>query len=291
MKLIEIQNLKKYFGKTKAVDGISFGVDEGEIFGFLGPNGAGKTTTISAMMGFTKPTEGHIKIMGKDSWVDRTDLKNDIGYISADFKYYPNLTGREHINLYKSIRSKSTSIATKLIDDFDFNADTKVGKLSTGNKQKLGIILSFMFEPKLLIFDEPTRGLDPISQKTFYEYIVEMNKKGSTIFMSSHNLSEVQKYCNHIGIIKKGKLLTVESLDTLQAKQLRKIKLSLSDSSHNLDLKTPGIKDVELVNMGQFSFTFEGNLNELMQELSQKRIVDIEIGHSDLEEIFDKYYK
>lgn len=197
MAVIEIKNLKKYFGNIKAIDDISFSVKEGEIFGYLGPNGAGKSTTIFYLMGFIIPTSGSISIFGKDAIKERTILKKDIGYLSSDVHLYKNLTGQDHINLIKSIRGKSL-LLKKLVQDFDFNPKLQVHHLSTGTKQKLGIILCLMSQPKLLLLDEPTRGLDPLLQNIVYNYILELKKNGSTIFMSSHNLSEVEKLCDHV---------------------------------------------------------------------------------------------
>lgn len=209
MNIIEVQGIKKYFGKIRALDGVSFQVQRGEIFGFLGPNGAGKTTLIRCLLDFLRPTSGEIKILER----------NLIGYLSGDVRLYDGWTGKDHIRFLESLRGQK-SIAEKLITELNFNPQIKFKALSSGNKQKLGLILALMFKPELIIMDEPTLGLDPLLQNTIYELLIEAQKNGSTIFMSSHNLTEVEKLCHRVGIIKDGKLLTIESIGELKEKRM-----------------------------------------------------------------------
>ncbi len=224
MSVIQIDNLKKYFGQTKAVDGISFEVKKGEIFGFLGPNGAGKTTTIRCMMDFLRPDEGTIEILGLDAQTDSPKLKGDIGFLSEEVNLYHNWTGQEHINLVKKIRGGGID-ESDLIAKLDFNPQKKVKKLSLGNKQKLGLILALMHQPKILILDEPTTGLDPLLQQTIYEILQSEAQKGNTIFMSSHNLFEVERLCDRVCIIKNGKIVAIESIPEERRKKLPRSRL------------------------------------------------------------------
>src|SRR4030042_3254268 len=168
MAAISVTNLKKYFGKTRAVDGISFEVNEGEIMGFLGPNGAGKTTTIRCLMDFIRPTQGQIEILGKDAQKNAPEVKADIGYLSSEVDLYKSWTGQEHIHFLEKIRGIS-KFDEELISELKFNPRKKVSALSTGNRQKLGLILALMHQPKLLILDEPTVGLDPLLHNYIYE--------------------------------------------------------------------------------------------------------------------------
>ena len=192
MNAIEVKNLKKHFGKIKAIDGIDFSVEKGEIYGFLGPNGAGKTTTIRCLMDFIRPTEGSITILGKDAQKHSVELNKKIGYLSGQVHLYDKWTGQQHIDFIKATNG-TEDIAEKLIKRFDFDPAMKTKKLSSGNRQKLGIIMAFMTKPELLICDEPTNALDPLLQHEVYELLKEARDGGATVFMSSHNLPEVEK--------------------------------------------------------------------------------------------------
>jgi len=210
MSVIKVNSLKKYFGKTKAIDDISFNVEKGEIFGFLGPNGAGKTTTIRTMMDFIRPTGGEIKILGLDAQKDTVELKKKIGYLSGELRLYKKWTGQDHINFVKNLHGDG-DIAENIAKRFGFDPSLKVKSLSSGNRQKLAIVMAFMSKPEVLIMDEPTNALDPLLQNEMYELIEEVAEKGTTVFMSSHNLSEVDRVCSRVGIIKEGKMVTTES--------------------------------------------------------------------------------
>ncbi len=201
MEVIRVENLRKYFGKVRAVDGISFAVKKGEIFGFLGPNGAGKTTTIRLMMGFLRPDAGKIRIPRKES----------IGYLPGDVRLYANWTGQEHIGFVEGLRGRCPYVK-QLREKFVFDERQKVKNLSLGNRQKLGLILALMHEPEVLILDEPTLGLDPLLQNTIHEILEEQAAKGGAVFMSSHNLYEVERVCNRVGIIREGKIVAAETI-------------------------------------------------------------------------------
>lgn len=296
MNVIEIKNLKKYFsargglgGKVKAVDDISFEVKKGEIFGFLGPNGAGKTTTIRCMMDFIRPTEGSISILGLDSRKDSVELKGKIGYLSGDTRLYDKWTGAEHIKFVECLRGKSKNLKD-LLKKLNFDPKLKFKHLSSGNRRKLGLILALMNDPEILIMDEPTLGLDPLLQNEIYEILEEMRGKGTTIFMSSHNLPEVEKVCDRAGIIKEGKLVGIETIEELGEKRLRRIEVRFADKFNKSDFKSDGVENVEEIADGLL-LTVRGDINPVIQKIAQHKLHDLEISHATLEDVFLEFYE
>lgn len=291
MGAIEISKLSKHFGSLKAVDNISLSIDKGEILGFIGPNGAGKTTTINCILGFLKPTSGDILINGLDAWKNSTDIKNIIGYIPTDPYFYPNWKGIDYFNYVEGIKGKSSNLK-ELVKDFEYNPKLVIKNLSTGNRQKLSIILSLMNSPKLLIMDEPTRGLDPILQSVFYKYIKKFQVMDTTIFMSSHNLAEVEVVCSKVAIIKAGKLVEVGSVKSLQNVKAHLIKLTLKDPKLLTKEKVDKFGGKIVSSNGNvFEIKILGDINPFLNELSKLNVVNISIGTSSLEELFLEYYK
>lgn len=295
-KAIEIRNLKKYytsvFGlgkKVKAVDGVSFDVFKGEIFGFLGPNGAGKTTTIRCMMDFLRPSEGEIKIFGLDSHKHSVELKKRLGYLPGNVRLYNNWTGWDHVKFVRSLRG-GRDRASELAQRLSLDLSKKFRELSSGNKQKLGIVLALMSEPELLIMDEPTIGLDPLLQNEIYKILRELKQKGVTIFVSSHNLSEVEKICDRVGIIKQGKMVAVETLADLSGKKLHKVEVRFLNDVKVSEIQFDGIENITKIPDG-FSFNVSGDINLVLKQLSRHKISDITISHADLEEIFLRFYQ
>ncbi|MBU0707501.1 ABC transporter ATP-binding protein, partial [Patescibacteria group bacterium] len=241
MSTIEVKDFKKHYGKVKAVDGVSFNVEPGEIFGFLGPNGAGKTTTIRTMMDFMRPTAGKITILGLDSVDDTVQLKGKIGYLSGEIRLYSKWTGKEHIDFVRSLNSKKKDTSKELIGRFGLDPSVKTKQLSTGNRQKLGIIMALMLEPEVLIMDEPTTGLDPLLQNTVYDLLREVTQQGSTVFVSSHNLAEVDKMCDKVGIIKNGKMVAIESVQSLKQKRMHIAEAHFETEFNKNDFAVEGI--------------------------------------------------
>lgn len=296
MAVIEVKNLKKHFvdlsvkGRkvVKAVDDISFDVKKGEIFGFLGPNGAGKTTTIRCLMDFVRPTEGEIKLFGEDS-KHNAPVKSKIGYLSGNVQLYGKWTGRDHIKFVEGIRGKSGT-ANDLAKRLNFNLDKKFKHLSSGNQQKLGLILALMGDPELLVMDEPTVGLDPLLQNTIYEILEELKDKGTTIFMSSHNLPEVERMCDRVGIIKEGKLVGVETIAALGEKRLRRVEVRFDDKFNKSDFKFNGVEKVEEVSDGLI-LTVRGDINPVIKKIATHKLHDLEITHASLEDVFMEFYQ
>lgn len=296
MNIIEVKNLKKYFKVfkglkkeiIKAVDEISFEVKKGEVFGFLGPNGAGKTTTIRCLMNFIWPTEGEIFIL-RQNVLKNPSLRKKIGYLSGDVRLYENWTGEDHIKFIEKIKGKS-KIIEKLIRDFDFNPDIKTKNLSTGNRQKLGLILALMNDPEVLIMDEPTVGLDPLLQNVFYRIVRDLKTKGKTIFVSSHNLKEVEKICDKVALIKEGKIKEVQKVENLTKKRWKRVEVTLEGSYKKADFRIKGVEKIEENHQG-FVFKVRGDITPLIKKLSSFKIKDITIFYPSLEEIFLDFYK
>lgn len=290
MAVISVNNLKKYFGKTKAVDGISFEVNEGEIVGFLGPNGAGKTTTIRCLMDFLRPDEGKIEIFGLDAQQNSEKLKRDIGHLSSESTLYSSWTGQEHIHFLEKIRGLS-KLDEELVEELKLDVLKKAGALSTGNKRKLGVILALMHQPKLLILDEPTLGLDPLLQNYIYEILKTHAAKGNTVFMSSHNLAEVEKICNRVIVLRNGKIVNVEKVSDLRAKKIYTIYAFFEGDTPKKELTTDGAELIEEFSDG-LALKVKGDIKPLLTKLSNyKNLKDLEIAHANLEEVFMEFYK
>jgi ABC-2 type transport system ATP-binding protein len=289
MSVLEVRNLKKYFGATHAVDDISFSVERGEMFGFLGPNGAGKTTTIRCLMDFLRPTGGAISVFGFDSVKDSVALKSRIGYLSGYVRLYETWTGWDHIRFFKTLGNTADS-SKDLIARLDFDPTKKAGQLSSGNKQKLGIILAFMHDPELLILDEPTNGLDPLLQNTVYEMLTERTRNGTTVFFSSHNLPEVERVCSRVGIIRDGKMATVERIEALKDKKVYRIQVRSDQAFDQAELKKLNARQLQS-SPGHVTLEVRGEILPVVQMLSRLELRDLTIERAPLEEIFMEYYE
>lgn len=290
MAVIKVKNLKKYFGGTKAVDGISFEVKRGEIMGFLGPNGAGKTTVIRCLMDFIRPSEGTIEIFGFDAQKNSAELKKDIGHLSSESTLYNSWTGQEHINFLEKIRGVS-QLDEELIQNLKFDVKKKINALSTGNKRKLGLILALMHQPKLLVLDEPTVGLDPLLQNYIYEILKAQAAKGNTVLMSSHNLAEVEKICDRVVVLKEGKIVTIETISDLRTKKIYTIYAHFEGEVPKKELTADGVELIKEFSNG-LALKVKGDIKPLLSKLSNyKNLKDLEISHASLEEVFMEFYK
>ncbi|UCG01985.1 MAG: ABC transporter ATP-binding protein [Candidatus Heimdallarchaeota archaeon] len=224
---IKIQNLTKYYGKSRGIENLSLEIMEGEIFGFLGPNGAGKTTTIRCMINILLPTSGNIWINGNKVTRKNPEIRENIGYIPGEFILPENYTVNEFLSYIQNMRKNPSKRRNELVERFTLPQKKKIGELSKGNKQKVGIVAALMHDPEILILDEPTSGLDPLLQQELYTLLLESKKEGKTIFFSSHNLSEVQRICDRVAIIKEGTLVKVEEIHTLNKNVSRKLEVQL----------------------------------------------------------------
>lgn len=286
--ILEIKNLTKYYGKILAVKNLSLTLEEGEIFGFIGPNGAGKSTTIRAIMNLISKTEGEVLINGEEFNKDNILLKEMIGYLPSEIHLYEDLTVKEMLDYHESFYNKNIhKRRCELVKRLKLNESKKIEDLSLGNSKKLGIVLAFMHEPKLLILDEPISGLDPIMQQIFYELLKEEKKKGTTIFYSTHILSEISKICDRVGIIRDGKLLKVETIKEMYQKNLNIVTLEseeIKKIEKSLKLEIISKKD----NTIKFKNTMSSDL--LIKKLSKYKINNILIEEATIEDIFLHYY-
>lgn len=288
--VLQLTNVTKAFGNHKAVDNVSLNLDQGEIYGFLGPNGAGKTTAIRMIMDFIRPTSGQVKLFGQKHGSDNSVLLKDVGFLSADSQLYAKWNSKQHIDFVEAVRRTESVDKEELLSKLGLNLSAPYQKLSTGNKQKLALTLAIMNRPKLLVLDEPTRGLDPLLQQEIYALLKDFKKAGGTVFMSSHNLAEVQKICDRVGIIKDGKLVASETLDTLRRKNIHQVSVQFSKT---VDVSKLQLKDIEVIKhqANTLIVNVRGDLNFFLAEITKNKIVDIEITHLSLEELFLRYYK
>ena len=287
--ILEIINLKKYYGNVRGIEDISIKLKRGEAYGFIGPNGAGKSTTIRTLMSLINPTSGMILIDGKKLDKNDLELKKMIGYLPSEIYLYDDLTVKEILDFHESFYEKNINKRRKqLVKLLKLDENKKIEDLSLGNLKKLGIILALMHEPKILILDEPTTGLDPIMQNVFYEILLEEKKKGTTILYSTHILSEVSKICDRIGIIKEGKIVredTVENIEknnmtylTIESIDIDKIKKDL-----NLKIVSEHNNSVKFIN--------DLNSNKLINIISKYNINKLLIEEMTIEDLFMEYYK
>lgn len=287
--MIHIQNLTKHFGSVKAVDGISLTVQKGECFGFLGPNGAGKSTTIRCLMDFIRPTSGRLQIAGLDAQKDSVKIKEKVGYVSPDVHLYPHWTGRQHLDFVEEL-SGGAPWRTELVKRFSFNETVRAKSLSSGNKQKLGLIMAMMGKPEILILDEPTVGLDPLLQNLFYESLKTYQKEGGTVFISSHNLAEIERICDRVAIIRQGKLADVDNVAALRKRKMHVVSLRLAGKPSWDQVK---LGKIEVISEGedQLTFRYTGNLDTLVKDLAKYEVTDLEITHASLEDVFLEFYQ
>lgn len=287
--VLELNKVDKVFGGKYAVSSVNIKLVPGEIYGFLGPNGAGKTTTIRMIMNFIKPTNGQVKLFGEVTNLNNPKVYEKVGFLSADSALYPNWNAKQHIKFIESIKGASKNV-NDLITKLKLDVETPYQKLSSGNKQKIALILALMNEPQLLVLDEPTRGLDPLLQQEIYNILIEFKDNGGTVFMSSHNLTEVQKICDRVGIIRQSKLVASETLETLRKKNIHEITLQTSDKINLSDFTS---KNVEIISSldNQINVHVHGDLNQFMKNVAKYHITDLEVNHISLDELFLRYYK
>ncbi|KNY27521.1 ABC transporter ATP-binding protein [Pseudobacteroides cellulosolvens] len=289
MNAIEIENLTKYYGKSRGIIDVNLEVKEGEVFGFIGPNGAGKSTTIRTLLAFIFPDSGNAKILGMDCLKDQARIKMNIGYLPSEVNYYDDMNVRDLL-LYsaKFYRKDCTKRINELSEILELDLNKKIDSLSYGNKKKVAVIQSLLHEPKLLILDEPTGGLDPLMQNRFFDILKYENKKGVTIFFSSHILSEVQKMCNRVAIVKEGRMLKVETIDRLRGEKHRKVMVELKNKDDILAV--PGMRNLER-NDNNIQFLYSGDINDLLKKLALLEIDNLWLEEPSLEEIFMHYYE
>lgn len=289
---IQISDLTKRYGKDRGIENINLQVEEGEIFGFIGPNGAGKSTTIRVLLNLLFPTGGSARIMGLDILRDSKKIRAQTGYIPSEVNPWPDMTAREFLRYSASFYgiAHDAKKIPELMEMFDVEPWRKISDLSSGNRKKLSIIQSFLHTPALLIVDEPTTGLDPLMQSRFFDILRSENRRGMTVFFSSHSLSDVQMLCGRVAIIREGRIVNVEAIETLRKKQLKKIRIEFVDRIPEILTGMPGMKNGVNVSGKAMEFIWSGDMNGLIAALSGKEIADMTVEEPSLEEIFMHYY-
>ncbi|GAB6173310.1 ABC transporter ATP-binding protein [Paradesulfitobacterium aromaticivorans] len=291
--MINLEQLTKAYPEGKGIRNLSLHIEPGETFGFLGPNGAGKTTTIRVLMGFLRPDSGEARIKGLDSWRRRTDVKRIVSYLPGELHFLEILSGQEFLELLMRMHGERSEVKMnweRLAQRLDLDVKQPIRKMSKGMKQKLGIISALMLDAEVLIMDEPTSGLDPLMQKVFIDLILEEKKKGKTIFMSSHQFSEIERTCERVGMIREGELLTVEEIGQLKQMEFRTFEIEVENE-----------EDAELLRHSDFIISEEhglrfilqaaGKLDFLWKALAEVHVKEFLQRSLELEEAFMQYYR
>ncbi len=287
MSAISTEKLTKFYGKTPGIRELDLSVKEGEFFGFIGPNGAGKSTTIRTLLGLIHPTSGQASVLGMDIRKEKSKILSRTGYLPAEAVFYPGMKVKEVLKLSADLRKKDCSReAASLCSRLDLDPERRVDELSFGNRKKAGIIAALQHKPELLILDEPTSGLDPLMQQEFFSILRERNRQGTTIFLSSHILSEIQKNCSRAAIVRSGRLIACGSVEELAKTNARRVTLR-----GRIDLKRlEGVRNVRQTD-SDMSFLYTGKISSLLHVLSEGNVTDLSITEPDLEEIFMHYYQ
>ena len=288
---VEINNVSKMFGKFTALKGINLQVKEGEVFAYIGPNGAGKSTTIRVLLGILQATQGSVKVFGKDAWKDAVEIHRKIAYVPGDVNLWPNLTGGEVIDLFVNLRgTHNKQLRERLIRDFNLDPTKKCRTYSKGNRQKVALIAAFASEVDLYILDEPTSGLDPLMEQVFQECVLEQKNKGKGVFLSSHIMSEVERLCDRVGIIREGEIVQVGTLDELRHLTRYTMQVTTDRAIEGLE-KINGVYDIAK-NADIISFHVDTpKMGEVINHLNQFGIKKLESTPPTLEELFMQHYK
>ncbi len=290
---IETEGLTKFYDGQRGIEELTMGVREGEVFGFLGPNGAGKTTTIRTLLDLLHPSAGSARIFGMDSRRDSVAIRARLGNLPGDFGFGKHTSGGEALALLARVRGIETFMrAEELARRLRADLTRPLGQLSRGNRQKVGLILALFHRPELLIFDEPTSGLDPLMQEEFLALLQEERDRGATVFLSSHELDEVQRVCDRVGIVRDGRLIAIERIDDMVGKTQRRVSVEFAGPGP-VDLdelrSLPGVMGLES-HGARITFRVAGELDGVVKAIARHRLIDLEVAHPTLEEVFLTYY-
>lgn len=288
LNIIDIKKLSKYYGKAKGVADLSLSVDEGEFFGFIGPNGAGKSTTIRVLLGLIYGEYERLAIFEKDMLSHKEEILQDVGYMTSEVMFYNGMKVKDIIKFAANTRKKDcTDEAKRLCDILQLDTTRKIEELSLGNRKKVAIVCAMQHQPKLYILDEPTSGLDPLIQHEFFNLLKQRNSEGATIFLSSHVLSEIQRYCDKAAIIRDGHLVANDNVENLIKTKVRQITIHGHSQVEDID----GVFDCHKIDEKTVSFFYEGDIKQLLKRLEKTELNDILISEPDLEAAFMHYYK
>lgn len=284
--VIKVSSLTKYYGKHRGVEDLTLHVNKGEIYGFIGPNGAGKSTTIRAMVGLLKPTRGSVEIFGLSVKEHQTEILKRIGYMPSETTFYSGMKVSEAIRFSAGLYGKDCrEEAGRLCERLKLDARKKVEELSLGNRKKVGIVCAFQHDADLYILDEPTSGLDPLMQKEFFELVQEKSRSGAAVFLSSHILSEIRRYCHRAAIVKDGRLIVEDDMETICNTSAKRINIQGVESVPGIEMKDVARGE------GSVSFLYNGRMLELIRALNGLPIEDLTITEPDLEEAFLHFYE
>ena len=286
MEAIQTHRLTKYYGKARGILELDLTVEQGEFFGFIGPNGAGKSTTIRTLLGLISPSGGSARVLGKDIGKEKRELLARVGYLPAEAFFYPGMKVRELLKLSAELRKQDCAAEAKtLCERLELDPGRKIEELSFGNRKKAAIVCALQSKPELLILDEPTGGLDPLMQREFFEILRERNREGTTVFLSSHVLSEVQRNCRRAAIIREGRIIACDSVEALAKTNARRVSFRGQAELSGL----PELRDLR-ESEGGVSFLYSGEPDRLLACLAAGHVTELSITEPDLEEIFLHYY-
>ncbi len=290
--VIVAEGLTKYYGKQRGLVDLDLEVRAGEVFGFLGPNGAGKSTTMRLLLDFIRPTRGRAEVFGLDIRKESLEIRRRVGYLPGDLATYENLTGQELLTYFANLQGGvNWSYTDALAERLGLDLSRPIRTLSTGNRQKVGLVQAFMHQPELLVVDEPTSGLDPLVRQEFYSIVQEAKANGQTVFLSSHVLTEVERIADRVGIIREGWLVLEEEMATLRARAVRQLEMQFAEPvPADAFSGLPGVRDVKAEN-STVHCTIEGSVDALIKAAAQFEVVNITSHEPDLEEIFLAYYR
>ncbi|MDD7719618.1 MAG: ABC transporter ATP-binding protein [Eubacteriaceae bacterium] len=287
MEIIKTAKLTKYYGKSRGIIDLDLQVEQGEFFGFIGPNGAGKSTTIRTLLGLIAPTGGSAAVFGKDVTKEKENILKRIGYLPSEALFYHGMKVKDVLKLSADLRKADCSAESKLLcDRLQLDTSRKIDELSFGNRKKVAIVCALQHKPELLVLDEPTGGLDPLMQKEFFDILRERNKEGTTIFLSSHVLSEIQNNCTRAAIIRDGRIIACDSVEALSKTNAKRISVQGSVDLDSLE----GVRDRKATE-GSVSFLYSGDMGSLLSVLSSGQVDDLTVTEPDLEEVFMHYYE
>jgi ABC-2 type transport system ATP-binding protein len=290
--VIQTEELAKYYGKQRGIVDLNLEVRRGEVFGYLGPNGAGKTTTIRVLLDLIRPTQGRAEVLGLDAQKEGVAIRKSVGYLPGELALYDNMTGGDLLRYLGNLRGGvDWSFVESLAQRLDCNLEQRIKSLSKGNKQKIGLIQTFIHRPELLILDEPTGGLDPLVQYEFHRMVREFNSEGTTFFISSHNLPEVERICDRVGIIREGELIAVDDIENLKEKALRKLEIHFGGTVPGEAFQNiPGVRDLQVEN-NLLRCSVVGSEDTLFKAAARFEILNVVSPEVSLEEIFIDYYQ
>ena len=287
MDAIKTQGLTKYYGKARGVENLDLRVEQGDFFGFIGPNGAGKSTTIRTLLGLISPSAGSASVLGLDAVRDRTAILRRVGYLPSEAVFYGGMRVREVLKLSAELRRKDCAAeAARLCERLQLDPAARVGALSYGNRKKVGIVCALQAEPELLILDEPTGGLDPLMQREFFQILRERNEAGTTVFLSSHVLSEVQRNCARAAVIRAGRVVACDRVEALSSAGAKRVTVHGTVDLNGLE----GVRDRKDLEDGA-SFLYSGAMEALLKVLAAGRVTDLSVSEPDLEELFLHFYE